>query len=139
MYSWQRPHIFSRTIVAASGFAVCSNLVAKHSNAACQGNLVGTEPNRGQVGRDAQDENLGHGREGLSNEAHPEPVRSYGEHLDPCPRTGPQRTDDRSQPHALQQKNNKRFVKYLTIYLPHPPLPFWQDSIYFPFFPRQSE
>ena len=68
-------------------------LIAEDSDGAGWGNLLGTEPDGGDIGRDPEDEDVGDGSHRLPDECHIETIRNAGEQFHPNWDTGQRRSD----------------------------------------------
>lgn len=91
--------------------APLTHLIPKNSNGAGGGNLIWPEPDWGQFGGDPEDKDLSQGAGRLSEQGHPEQVRSCAGHLYPRPcaveRVGHQRSAPQSI--LLQQPGNREY------------------------------
>jgi len=82
-------------------------LIAENANWTRGGDLIGAKPDGRQPRWNAEDENLGAGHDGLSNESHVKQVSSNGKDFDPSSKTSPECPDHTSYPQPLKEKKQK--------------------------------
>ena len=81
-----------------------THLISKDADGAGRRNLAGGKPRGGQLGRDAEDEDLGDGHDRLAGEQDQVGVRARAQNLDPTPQAGSQGSNHHRESQTLEEK-----------------------------------